>query len=92
MVEPAAAEDWVKGEAYELLAPEEVLPVLDRYEGYTGDRSRPGLFERCRRDVCFSSGAGRPCWVYLYRGPVEEERRIWSGDYLGGRDDAPEAR
>ena len=62
----------VRGELYRLDAPE-VLPVLDREEGYN--------FERRRAVVTLAGGRRARAWIYRYRGPRERATRIVDGDY-----------
>lgn len=62
----------VRGELYRLDRPE-LLPVLDREEGYN--------FERCRVLVTRPDGRRRRAWAYRYRGALERAARIEHGDY-----------
>jgi gamma-glutamylcyclotransferase (GGCT)/AIG2-like uncharacterized protein YtfP len=62
----------VRGEIYRLDDPE-LLPVLDREEGYN--------FERRRAIVTFASGRRARAWVYRYRGPQDRAVPIPDGDY-----------
>jgi gamma-glutamylcyclotransferase (GGCT)/AIG2-like uncharacterized protein YtfP len=66
----------VRGEVYRLEAPE-LLPVLDREEGYN--------FERRRAVVTLDGGRRAHAWVYRYRGPRERARTIADGDYRRAR-------
>jgi gamma-glutamylcyclotransferase (GGCT)/AIG2-like uncharacterized protein YtfP len=62
----------VRGELYRLEAPE-VLPVLDREEGYN--------FARGRTTVTLEGGRRARAWIYRYRGPRERAIPIPHGDY-----------
>jgi gamma-glutamylcyclotransferase (GGCT)/AIG2-like uncharacterized protein YtfP len=53
------------------------LAELDRYE-----IDASALFERRLVPVVCDSAERLTAWVYFYRGPVREEQRIASGDYL----------
>jgi gamma-glutamylcyclotransferase (GGCT)/AIG2-like uncharacterized protein YtfP len=62
----------VRGEIYRLDDPE-LLPVLDREEGYN--------FERRRVIVTHANGRRARAWVYRYRGPQNRAVPIPDGDY-----------
>jgi gamma-glutamylcyclotransferase (GGCT)/AIG2-like uncharacterized protein YtfP len=62
----------VQGELYGLDDPE-LLPVLDREEGYN--------FRRSMTTVTLASGRRLRAWVYRYRGPRERAVPIPHGDY-----------
>ncbi len=62
----------VRGEIYRLDDPE-LLPVLDREEGYN--------FERRRAIVTLANGRRARAWVYRYRGPQNRAVPIPDGDY-----------
>ncbi len=62
----------VKGEVYRLDDPE-VLPVLDRGEGYN--------FERRRATVTLAHGRRARAWLYRYRGPQQRAVPIADGDF-----------
>jgi gamma-glutamylcyclotransferase (GGCT)/AIG2-like uncharacterized protein YtfP len=62
----------VSGEVYRLDDPE-LLPVLDREEGYN--------FVRRRGTVTLAGGRRARVWLYRYRGPRERATPIPSGDY-----------
>jgi gamma-glutamylcyclotransferase (GGCT)/AIG2-like uncharacterized protein YtfP len=68
----AAGEGWVRGELYRL-HDRELLPVLDRAEGYN--------FERRRAGVNLAEGRRSSAWVYRYRGAPERAVLIPHGDY-----------
>ncbi len=62
----------VRGEIFRLDDPE-LLPVLDREEGYN--------FERRRATVTLANGRRARAWVYRYRGPQNRAVPIPDGDY-----------
>ena len=66
----------VSGEVYRLDDPQ-LLPVLDRKEGYN--------FVRCRGIVTLAGGRRARAWVYRYRGPRERALEIPDGDYRRAR-------
>jgi gamma-glutamylcyclotransferase (GGCT)/AIG2-like uncharacterized protein YtfP len=65
-----------RGEVYRLDDPE-LLPVLDRDEGYN--------FVRRRGIVTLADGRRVRAWLYRYRGPRERARPIPDGDYRRAR-------
>jgi gamma-glutamylcyclotransferase (GGCT)/AIG2-like uncharacterized protein YtfP len=71
----------VVGEVYRLQAPE-LLPAVDREEGYN--------FERRRAVVELADGRRVRAWIYRYRGPRERALPIAHGDYRRAR--PPRAR
>ena len=66
----------VRGEVYRL-DDTELLPVLDRQEGYN--------FERRRAFVTLANGRRVRAWLYRYRGPRERSTPIHDGDYRRAR-------
>jgi len=66
----------VTGEVYHLDAPE-LLPAVDRAEGYN--------FERRRRRVVMAGGRPAWAWVYHYRGPRSGAHLLAHGDYRRAR-------
>ena len=56
----------VRGELYRL-HDRELLPVLDRQEGYN--------FERLRAGVVMADGRRSRAWVYRYRGSQDRDRK-----------------
>ena len=65
-------EGWVSGELYRL-HDRELLPILDRQEGYN--------FERLRAGVVMAGGRRSRAWVYRYRGARDRAVPIPHGDY-----------
>lgn len=68
------AEDWVVGDLFQILD-QAALAELDQYEGSEE-------YQRVRAEAILENGDRAKCWVYEYIGPVSEERRIASGDWL----------
>ncbi|HBH01244.1 MAG TPA: gamma-glutamylcyclotransferase [Candidatus Rokubacteria bacterium] len=66
----------VRGEVYRLDDPQ-LLPVLDREEGYN--------FVRRRALVTLADGRRARAWIYDYRGPRERAVPIPHGDYRRAR-------
>ena len=68
-----AADEWVIGELYRLVATT-MWPVLDEYEGQD--------YERRELPVHLEGGKIVEAWIYLYLGDITNRARITSGDYL----------
>lgn len=66
----------VKGEVYRV-EDLQLLPVLDREEGYN--------FDRRRSAVALADGRRARAWVYWYRGPQHRAVPILDGDYRRAR-------
>jgi gamma-glutamylcyclotransferase (GGCT)/AIG2-like uncharacterized protein YtfP len=66
-------EERVIGEIYRLHEPDATLASLDEYEG--------AEYERVQADAQLTSGEAIRVWVYAYRQPVDETRRVKSGDF-----------
>jgi gamma-glutamylcyclotransferase (GGCT)/AIG2-like uncharacterized protein YtfP len=62
----------VVGEIYQ--APEGLLEKLDAYEG--------AAYRRLQTQVRLLRGASVSAWIWEWLGPVDEARRIMSGDWL----------
>ncbi len=77
LLPPESADDWVKGDLFELHGVAAALPVLDRYEGC--DR---GLYQRGLAPVQRHNGQTVAAWVYWYQGDVQPQQRILAGDYF----------
>lgn len=73
----------VRGEIYQLDDPE-LLPILDREEGYN--------FVRRRAIVTLGGGRRVRAWLYRYRGPRERAIPIPDGDYRRARPPAGSGR
>jgi gamma-glutamylcyclotransferase (GGCT)/AIG2-like uncharacterized protein YtfP len=68
------AAERVIGEVYRLREPGATLAELDAYEGVE--------YQRVAVDARLDTGEITPAWVYIYRPPVDEAKRIQSGDFL----------
>jgi gamma-glutamylcyclotransferase (GGCT)/AIG2-like uncharacterized protein YtfP len=68
------ADDWVTGDLFHLRNPA-TLADLDAYEG-------KHEYRRVIATAMFPKGEKVRCWVYEYRGRVNEARRIVSGDWM----------
>jgi gamma-glutamylcyclotransferase (GGCT)/AIG2-like uncharacterized protein YtfP len=64
----------VIGEVYRLREPRTTLAELDTYEG--------AEYQRVTVEARLNSDEITPAWVYIYRPPVDEAKRIQSGDFL----------
>ncbi len=71
-------EEWVTGDLFRLRNAAATLDVLDEYEG--------PAFERVAATAIRPNGARTRCWVYEYRRPLPQDRRILSGDYTVHRE------
>ena len=60
---------FVSGHIFKLHRPEEVLKLLDRYEGIGGAAGEPDEYTRAERPVQFGT-ATMTCWVYLWNSVV----------------------
>ena len=65
--------DWVRGEVFIMRHPRPLLKRLDAYEG--------PAFERVTCTASLDNGEQTTAWVYLYRGPVDPQQRIESGEF-----------
>ena len=73
--------EYIHGVILEINDPENVLPVIDDYEGFGDDQPQPNEFIRVLTEV--ETGVGMlNCWIYLYNLSVEELPQIKSGRYI----------
>lgn len=70
-------EGRVHGEIWQIEAPG-LMDALDDYEGLSGPDPRE--YDRVRRRIATPRGAVE-AWVYVFLRPVDESRRILSGDW-----------
>jgi len=77
------ADSRVKGEVYEVIKPERVFRVLDKYEGYDQSNPQDSEYARKKQIVQLDSGQKRKSWIYIYN-RLDSSRfpRINKGDYL----------
>lgn len=59
-----------------------LLQKLDDYEECTAAFAEPHEYRREITRASMDAGKTLDCWVYAYQHPVDESRRIASGDYL----------
>ena len=82
---PGAVEDkneksYIHGSIVSLNT-QDVLKLLDHYEGFGADEAQPNLFIRKLINAETTGGVIK-CWAYLYNLPVDKLQLISSGDYL----------
>lgn len=86
---PAAVPDreggLVTGELYRLRQPEQILPLLDRYEGCTDMDGSETNYRREVKPVQLPDGESVQAWIYLYNRPTAGLKVIPGGDYLERR-------
>lgn len=71
----------VRGEAYRILRPKPLFPILDRLEGCGPDDPEPHLYRRELISLRLDSGRGLLAWVYLYNRDPDRLEPIPHGDY-----------
>lgn len=76
------ASERVLGDLYRLHDALALWPVLDEFEGVTGEIGDE--YERRPVEVARSDGERVVAWAYWYRRPVDSLARIGSGDWLRG--------
>ena len=74
--------DKVFGEVYEIIEPESVLPLLDKYEECGPGFEAPTEYVRERRSVTLTDRRTLTSWIYIYNRPTEGLQQITSGDFL----------
>lgn len=72
----------VRGEIYRLFNPQDLLPVLDRYEECTSDFPKPHEYRRQPTTVILDNTKPLSAWVYWFQRPVKTFRQVRSGDYF----------
>jgi gamma-glutamylcyclotransferase (GGCT)/AIG2-like uncharacterized protein YtfP len=75
----------IYGEVFELPPVQRFLSQLDAYEGFLPRQRKASLFVRERWPVMLNGGERRDCWVYVYKGPLQNARLIPSGRYRARR-------
>ncbi|HJT77178.1 MAG TPA: gamma-glutamylcyclotransferase family protein, partial [Gemmataceae bacterium] len=75
----------VRGRVLRLPEGRDVLPALDRYEGF--DPAHPGdsLYLRVPQRVDLADGGGLLCWVYVYNRDPGAAPVVPDGDYAAWR-------
>lgn len=81
MEENPQESDWVTGEIYRLIGPEQ-LHALDLYEECTYPALPGQEYQRIRGEVITDSGEKVIAWIYAYRRPIANLPLIVSGDFL----------
>jgi len=77
--------DVVYGECFRLLNMD-ILPILDRFEGYHPRTGEPSLYVRSATEIEMSDdGSIRPAWIYWYDGALHKGSRIPSGSWFDSR-------
>ncbi len=77
--------NYIYGSIYTIDRPDEVLPVLDEYEGISPNDPQPHEYLRLLLPIETEEGM-ITCWVYIYNWPVNGLRIIAGGDYLNYAD------
>jgi gamma-glutamylcyclotransferase (GGCT)/AIG2-like uncharacterized protein YtfP len=72
----------VQGEVYRIADVEQVLEVLDEFEGYRPNEPDTSLYRRIETQVTMEDGQAATAWAYFYNAPLGQAQRIESGDYL----------
>lgn len=76
------AGDKVFGKVFLLSDPNEVLILLDDYEGTSNDKVGSAEYSREEVSVTLESGKNIVAWIYVYLKETDNLKRIESGDYL----------
>lgn len=76
------AADQVVGELYQLLQPEQLLPLLDIYEECGEGFAQPQEYHRELQQVTLDNGESVSAWVYIYNRDTSGLKLITSGDFL----------
>lgn len=71
----------VTGEVYRV-GPEQ-LRALDEFEGLAAGEIEGSEYRRVRVEALFGEGEELEVWVYAWKGEVNEDERIPSGDWVG---------
>jgi gamma-glutamylcyclotransferase (GGCT)/AIG2-like uncharacterized protein YtfP len=74
-------DQYVYGSIYLMHNPEQVLAVIDEYEGISIHDPHPQEYARNLIDIEGENGIVT-CWVYIYNWPIVGKDQIWSGNYL----------
>jgi gamma-glutamylcyclotransferase (GGCT)/AIG2-like uncharacterized protein YtfP len=72
----------VAGAVLRLSEAEQVLAIMDEYEGYDPDNEKESLFVRKKLSIKMESGKIKKCWIYLYNKDTCDLTRIPHGNYL----------
>ena len=72
--------EYIYGTLLKIDQPEDVLAVIDLYEGVGDDQPQPNEFVRVLTQAETDAGAV-DCWIYIYSLPVDDLHQIYSGRY-----------
>jgi gamma-glutamylcyclotransferase (GGCT)/AIG2-like uncharacterized protein YtfP len=72
----------VSGEVHRMVDADDVLAILDEYEGVRPNEPDSSLYVRVETPVTLDDGSVAQAWAYFYNAPLGQARRIESGDYL----------
>ncbi len=70
---------YVHGKVYEIENVDEILPLLDEYEGFYPDKPESSLFIRKVMNVLMENGENVRAFVYLYNGSVKGKKVLPTG-------------
>lgn len=76
------AGDRVHGDVVKLLRPAFTLAWLDDYEGCGVGAPEPQSYQRAIAPVVLSTGGRCNAWVYIYKMPVRQARRLPHGRFV----------
>lgn len=74
--------EWVIGEVFQMLRPNQTLREIDEYEGCGLLDTPPYEYQRQILPARLDSGEQVDAWAYIYQRPIQRFRRIRSGDYV----------
>ena len=83
---PGAVKDGkgaeVIGDLFLLSDPEQVLKLLDKYEGLSGPEDKTAEFVRQKTSVQMRSGGQKKAWIYWYNFDPKDKKKIRYKNYL----------
>ena len=74
-------EGTVRGEVYDILAPDSLLARVDAIEHYMPGAPAESQYRRCAVRARLDDGQARNVWVYFYNRPLGTARALADGDY-----------
>jgi gamma-glutamylcyclotransferase (GGCT)/AIG2-like uncharacterized protein YtfP len=77
---PGEGLGWVVGEVFRV-GPEQ-MRELDEFEGLSAGEIEGSEYRRVKVPVFLDSEETQDAWAYEWKGPVNESKRIASGDWL----------
>ena len=72
----------IKGDVFLLREPEQVLRIIDQYEGIDDASGTIGEFVRLKECIRLNSGGELLAWIYWYNQDVQGRISLSTGDYL----------